>query len=624
MSVIAPDVLISSAKRLKEAVIGVDLGTTFSLAAWVDRDHPEVVRDEDGRALVPSVVSFTENDDVIVGWEARARSLVDPENTVYSVKRLIGRGQDDLKKEMGLLPYRIEDAERKLVRIKIRESQLTPQEISAAILKEVKERAERALKREIVKAVITVPAYFDDTQRQATRDAGTIAGLDVLRIINEPTAAALAYGLDRRKKGLIAVYDFGGGTFDISILRLANGVFQVLSTLGDTFLGGDDFDRALMDLAAAEIEEASGVRPNESPRLLQALRDAAEKAKRELTDSESTTLTLKSEDPAIDYSRETTLDDFNSRIEDLVDKTIEFSRTALYDARLDVAKIDEVVLVGGSTRVPLVRQKVEQFFGRKPHTELNPDEVVALGAAVQAQILSGGFQEMMVLDVTPLSLGIETFGGAVSKLIMRNSTIPCRASEQFTTFVDGQTSVDIHVLQGERELAGDCRSLGKWKLAGIPALPAGAPKITVTFMIDANGVLKVNAKEERSGQELSIDVTPSSGLTEDEVARMVKESIDHALDDVQARQLIDLRNELDSLKRSSEKALKQAGERCPADLRAGVATGIESLSAAADLEDIHAIQKVIDDFNEVSQPLARLLMDEAADFALKDKKLVDV
>ncbi|MDP6359471.1 MAG: molecular chaperone DnaK [Planctomycetota bacterium] len=618
MALVTIEDLTSAANAHKEAVVGIDLGTTFSLAAYVDGDEPKVIRDEDGQVLVPSVVSFTDENAVIVGWPARERGLLDPEHTVFSVKRLIGRGQDDLAKELGLLPYQVEDAERKLVRIKIRENRLTPQEVSAEILKEVKTRAEKVLDRKVTKAVITVPAYFDDTQRQATRDAGRIAGLDVLRIINEPTAASLAYGLNSKKKGIVAVFDLGGGTFDISILRIASGVFQVLSTLGDTFLGGDDFDRALMDLATEEMKVEHSEDTLRSPVVLQALKQAAEKTKIELTSADSATLSIQLSDPEISYEREVSRSEFNDLIVMLVEKTIEFCKTAINDARLTPDRIEEVVMVGGSTRIPLVREKVEEFFGRPLHTGLNPDEVVALGAAIQAQILSGGFREMMVLDVTPLSLGLETFGGAMSKLIMRNSPIPTRASEQFTTFVDDQTSVDIHVLQGEREMAEDCRSLGKWKLTDIPPMPANGPKITVTFTLDANGLLKVDAKEDRSGKELSIEVQPSSGLTDEEVERMVKESIEHAMQDVENRQRIDLRNEIDSIRRATIKALEQSQSVCPAELLRTVNYALSDLLAAEELEDIHELQKAIDDFNEASEPLAKLQMDAVAKTALQE------
>lgn len=620
MAVVSIESLTSAAKAHKEAVVGIDLGTTFSLAAWVDGEVPKVIRDENGQVLVPSVVSFTDDNDVIVGWPARERGLLDPEHTVFSVKRLIGRGREDLARELGLLPYQVEDAERKLVRIKIRENRLTPQEVSAEILKDVKARAEKVLNRKVTKAVITVPAYFDDTQRQATRDAGRIAGLDVLRIINEPTAAALAYGLDSKKKGIIAVYDLGGGTFDISILRIAKGVFQVLSTLGDTFLGGDDFDRTLMDLASTELKETHPEELIKSPVVLQALKQAAEKTKQELSSFETATLQIQLDDPKISYVRQISRAEFNELIGPLVERTIEFCKTAISDARLTPERIEDIVMVGGSTRVPLVSNKVEEFFGKPLHTDLNPDEVVALGAAVQARILSGGFKEMMVLDVTPLSLGIETFGGGMSKLIMRNSSIPTRASEQFTTYVDGQTSVDIHVLQGERELAEDCRSLGKWKLTDIPAMPANAPKITVTFILDANGVLKVDASEERSGKELSIEVQPSSGLTEEEVERMVRESIEHAKSDVENRQRIDLRNEIDSIGRATVKALEQTRDDCPEALRSTVEKALIDLLAAAELEDIHQIQQAIDDFNEASEPLAKLQMDAVAKTVLREEQ----
>ena len=625
MAVISENLLEESAKLLKEAVVGIDLGTSFSVAAVMDGDQPKVISNDEGEALVPSVVSFTEDDEIIVGREARARSLADPEHTVYSVKRLIGKSQDELKQVLGMLPYQVEDAERKLVRIKIREKQLTPQEISSMILKEVKSRAEKVLSKKVTRAVITVPAYFDDAQRQATRDAGRIAGLDVLRIINEPTAASLAYGLDQKKKGIVAIFDLGGGTFDISILRIADGIFQVLNTLGDTFLGGDDFDRQLIDLAAEDIKEQNGFDPRQNPLLLQALRDVAESTKIALTDQDSAVLSLKLDDPAIDYQRTVTRSEFESMIGELVQKTLDYCKTAVSEASLKFDRIEDVVMVGGSTRVPLVRRKVEELFGRKPHTDLNPDEVVALGAAIQAKILSGGFKEMMVLDVTPLSLGIETFGGSMSKLIMRNSSIPCRESEQFSTFADSQTSVDIHILQGEREMAEDCRSLGKWKLTGIPPMSAGVPKIVVTFTLDANGVLKVNAKEERSGQELDLYVTPSTGLTEQAVERMVLESVEHAKEDVLERQLIEARNEAESIRIHTLKAFEQADSECSPEMKEKIETALkEMLETVQDASDVHQAMDAIDQFNEISEPLAQVIMDGVVQSELGGKKMSEL
>ena len=520
-------------------VVGIDLGTTNSLVAWVKNGVPEVIRDQSGDALVPSVVAIGEDGTVFVGREAQRRLLTSPSRTVYSVKRFMGRGIDDVRDEAALLPFGIGGEPGGVVRITVAGRELTPPEISAFVLKELKHRAEEFFREqgefdfEVDRAVITVPAYFNDAQRTATRDAGRIAGLEVLRIINEPTAASLAYGLDKKNRGTIAVYDLGGGTFDISVLKVEDGVFQVLSTNGDTHLGGDDIDNLLVRLVLDEM----GRRPEGRPLpqsveadlqvgLIQAIRKAVIQAKVDLSEQDATEITVEaSSELPQGYRRRITRTEFEALIAPLVERTLGPVRLALEDAGLEPRDIDEAVLVGGSTRIPLVRSKVAELFGRAPHTELNPDEVVALGAALQADILISGRREMLLLDVTPLSLGIETMGGVTSKIIVRNSTIPASGREMFTTGVDNQTAVDVHVLQGERELAADCRSLAQFKLRGIPPMPAGLPRIEVQFQIDANGILSVAARELRTGIEQTIEVKPSYGLTEREVERMLIESI---------------------------------------------------------------------------------------------------
>src|SRR6478752_1897995 len=528
-------------------VVGIDLGTTNSLVAYVRDGVPVVLRDKSGDALVPSIVTMATDGTMFVGREAQRRLLTEANRTVYSVKRFMGKGVDDIRDEASLLPFRVGGDAGGVVRIGLGAREFTPPEISAFILRDLKHRAEAffaeqgEIDNEVDRAVITVPAYFNDAQRTATRDAGRIAGLDVMRIINEPTAASLAYGLDKRHAGLIAVYDFGGGTFDISILRVEDGVFQVLATGGDTHLGGDDIDLLLMHKVLAEVGWS------QSAEKVQEIRKAVIQAKWDLSDREETEINGKR------YTRA----EFETLIRPIVDRTLEPCRQALVDAGLEPSQIDEVVLVGGSTRIPMVRRLVGELFGKTPHSELNPDEVVALGAAVQADILVSGSREMLLLDVTPLSLGIETLGGVVSKIILRNSTIPATGREMFTTGVDNQTAVDVHVLQGERELAADCRSLAQFKLRGIPPMPAGLPRIEVRFQIDANGILSVAARELRTGIEQIIEVKPSYGLTDQEVERMLIESFEHAEADFEARLLIDTRNEAESVIHATEKVLRR-------------------------------------------------------------------
>jgi Fe-S protein assembly chaperone HscA len=598
-------------------VVGIDLGTTFSLAAYMENGRPVVVRDGQGNALVPSVISFHDDGSVLVGSEARKRCLSDPDHTVYSVKRLMGRTLADLQQELPLIPYQVIEREaepgRKVLHVKIAGHEHTPEELSALILQEVRRRAGNP-----AKAVITVPAYFDDTQRQATRDAGRIAGLDVLRIVNEPTAAALAYGLDSKRSGTIAVYDLGGGTFDCSILSIRDGVFKVLSTNGDTHLGGDDFDQALMGVVAADLGVDLARR---DPELLQNLRDQAERIKIALSAAEQAEFMLELPARNLSYRRTFTRPDLEALLQPFIDRSLDRCRSALRDAEVQVQDIEEVVLVGGSTRIPYVRRRVEEFFRRKPHTELNPDEVVAMGAAVQADILTGGRRHMLLLDVIPLSLGIETLGGAVSKLIYRNSTIPAQATERFTTFVDNQTGVDINIYQGERELAKDCRSLGRFRLSGIPPMPAQMAQVDVTFLVDANGLLTVTAKEQRSGQEAKVTVQPSHGLNQDEVEQLVLDSIEHAREDFAARRFIELKNKADADLRHTEKALAEGGSSLSDEQRRRIEAAMAWARQARQSDNGDRLQEAVDELGAATLPLAQRMMDAVLQKTLKDKAM---
>ncbi|HUG35551.1 MAG TPA: molecular chaperone DnaK [Candidatus Limnocylindrales bacterium] len=597
-------------------IVGIDLGTTNSLVAWVDGGLPRVIPDADGRALLPSVVAYTD-DGVLVGEAARRQLVRHPARTVYSVKRLMGRGYDDIRGELSRFPFEVEPAA-EVVRIKVGSRTVTPPEVSAQVLRALKQRAEAFFGEPVERAVVTVPAYFNDSQRQATKDAGRIAGLEVVRIVNEPTAASLAYGFHKLGQGVIAVYDLGGGTFDVSILRVKDGIFEVLATNGDTHLGGDDFDHAVVEWLLADIRDRHGVDLSGDSEARQELRLAAEAAKCRLSFEDRTVLTIPFE--RFTYRREIARADLEGLIMPFVEATLGPCRRALSDAGLAAGQVDEVVLVGGSTRVPLVRRRVEELFGKAPHSQLNPDEVVAMGAAVQGQILAGEITDMLLLDVTPLSLGIETLGGIVSVLIPRNTTIPTMAREAFTTSADGQTAVDLHVLQGERELARDNRSLARFELSGVDPMPAGMPKIEVTFLIDANGILQAHAKELRTGKEASVEVRPSYGLTDAEVTRMIDESYEHAEADVGARLLIEMQTEADVVMNHVARALAQGAALADAEELGRIRAALEALREARQGTDRDAIRERTSDLNKATERLAEAMMDSALRDALATKR----
>jgi molecular chaperone DnaK len=544
-----------NADRPARLVVGIDLGTTNSLCAIRAGQEVRVLRDQYGQALTPSVVCFSADGRTLVGREARNERLHQPDRTVFSIKRLVGRAGDEVDAEAERLPYRVRRGQRDLARVHVGGDVYAPEQVSALILREVRRIAEETLAHPVEAAVITVPAWFDDGQRQATKDAAALAGLDCLRIINEPTAASLAYGIDGSKDGTVLVYDLGGGTFDVSILQIDNGIFRVLATAGDTHLGGDDFDDLLVDRILAAASGGDGQLHSRDPLVLQTVRAAAEELKIHLSSEVDASLHLDL-GPRGYVELTITRDEFEQMIAPLVERTLACCRRALKDADVPASAIDDVVLVGGSTRIPLVRARLHTLCDKPPHTDVDPDLAVALGAAIQADVLAGNDQSLLLLDVMPLSLGLETLGGAMQKLILRNSTIPTSATEEFSTAIDGQTAVQVNIYQGERELVQDCRKLGSFTLRGLPPLPAGLPRIAVTFLVDADGVLRVTASEKRTGTEASIQVVPGFGLTRDEVKRMMLESIEHAQEDYAAREAIDLRNKAQAMVTGTKKALE--------------------------------------------------------------------
>jgi len=595
----------------KGKVIGIDLGTTNSVVAVMESGEPVVVVNQEGARTTPSVVAVAKDGDRLVGQVAKRQAVTNPENTVFSVKRFMGRKFSEVSDEARRVPYKVVSSSNGDAWVDVRGKQYSPPEISAMILAKLKKAAEDHLGTTVTDAVITVPAYFNDAQRQATKDAGTIAGLNVLRIVNEPTAAALAYGLDKKKDETIAVYDLGGGTFDISVLEVGEGVVEVKSTNGDTHLGGDDFDHKIIDWLVDEFKKAEGIDLSKDRMALQRLKEAAEKAKIELSSAMETEISL----PFISgdatgpkhLNVKLTRAKLEALVEDLVQRTLGPVKQALADAGVKPSDIDEVVLVGGSTRMPRVQQAVKEYFGKDPHKGVNPDEVVAVGAALQGGVLAGDVKDLLLLDVTPLSLGIETLGGVMTTLITRNTTIPTRKSETFSTAADSQTSVEVHVLQGERQFARDNRTLGKFQLVGIPPAPRGVPQIEVTFDIDANGIVNVSAKDKATGKEQKITISGSSGLSKDEVDRMVKDAESHASDDKAKRELIDARNQLDGLVYSVEKALTDSKDKLPAGEAEKVQAALDAAKKVVQGDDLGAIRSASADLQKASHAMAETL-----------------